>query len=426
MGTVPSTPSTALDGDALGRAAVPFSLGEPEAFDTSVDALMASLGAEVTVLGFGEALHGGEEILRLRNRLFERLVERHGFTAMAIESSWPRGRRVDDFVTGCGPALYEAIKDAGFSHGLGRIEANRDLVEWMRRRSAAAGSAGRLHFHGFDMPGGAAGPIGPREVLAVALGRLAEMDAAAAQAVRVRIEPVIGDDARWENPMAWRDPAQALDLLASLEALRGPVEDLIAALATRRPEAAGFDDALHHAVLGRLLLNFFSALARGSDWAASLAVRDAIMAENLRHILHGLRGRLLVHAHNQHLFRGQAVWQVGPALLTWWSAGAHLHATIGERYAVIGTALGASEENGIAPPEPGTLEARLTALAGPGRWLALRHAALGAEALAALPHRSGSAKNPTYFPLTPRLLAGLDTLAVLDTVTYAHGGRPLD
>ncbi|NUP90160.1 MAG: erythromycin esterase family protein, partial [Candidatus Sumerlaeia bacterium] len=76
--------------------------------------------------------------------------------------------------------------------------------------------------------------------------------------------------------------------------------------------------------------------------------------------------------------------------------------------------------------EPGTLEARLTALAGPGRWLALRHAALGAEALAALPHRSGSAKNPTYFPLTPRLLAGLDTLAVLDTVTYAHGGRPLD
>lgn len=183
--------------------------------------------------------------------------------------------------------------------------------------------------------------------------------------------------------------------------------------------------ALHHAVLGRLLLNFFSALARGSDWAASLAVRDAIMAENLRHILHGLRGRLLVHAHNQHLLRGQAVWQVGPAPLTWWSAGAHLHATIGERYAVIGTALGASEENGIAPPEPGTLETRLTALAGPGRWIALRHAALGAEALAVLPFRSGSAKNPTYFPLTPRLLSGLDALAVLDTVTCARGGRSL-
>jgi erythromycin esterase-like protein len=29
----------------------------------------------VELLGFGEALHGGDDILILRNRLFERLVE---------------------------------------------------------------------------------------------------------------------------------------------------------------------------------------------------------------------------------------------------------------------------------------------------------------------------------------------------------------
>lgn len=44
----------------------------------------------VELLGFGEALHGGEDILIFRNRLFQRLVEVHGYSAIAIESSFPR------------------------------------------------------------------------------------------------------------------------------------------------------------------------------------------------------------------------------------------------------------------------------------------------------------------------------------------------
>jgi hypothetical protein len=44
----------------------------------------------VELLGSGEALHGGEETLRFRNRLFQRLVELHGYSAIAIESSFPR------------------------------------------------------------------------------------------------------------------------------------------------------------------------------------------------------------------------------------------------------------------------------------------------------------------------------------------------
>src|SRR5690606_41162214 len=74
--------------------AIPFSLDSTELND-AIDRAMARIGDTVRLLGFGEALHGKSDILLLRNRLFIRLVENHGFVAMAIESSFPRGRLVD-------------------------------------------------------------------------------------------------------------------------------------------------------------------------------------------------------------------------------------------------------------------------------------------------------------------------------------------
>jgi erythromycin esterase-like protein len=38
------------------------------------------------LLGFGEALHGREELLVLRNHLFHRLVEAHGYSAMPLRA----------------------------------------------------------------------------------------------------------------------------------------------------------------------------------------------------------------------------------------------------------------------------------------------------------------------------------------------------
>ena len=90
---------TTLD-DWIRDEAVLFSLESPETFDAAVDRVVASLGDPVELLGFGEALHGGEEILLLRNRLFERLVEKHGYSAIAVESSYPKGCLVDEYVAG--------------------------------------------------------------------------------------------------------------------------------------------------------------------------------------------------------------------------------------------------------------------------------------------------------------------------------------
>ncbi|MBX6314504.1 MAG: erythromycin esterase family protein [Isosphaeraceae bacterium] len=108
----------------IAREAIPFSVGSPAAFNIAVGKLTALLGESVELLGLGEPLHGGEDFLLLRNRLFERLVEAHGYTAIAIESSFPKARMVNEYIAGRGAASYEDVREAGFSHGFGRLEAN--------------------------------------------------------------------------------------------------------------------------------------------------------------------------------------------------------------------------------------------------------------------------------------------------------------
>jgi erythromycin esterase len=77
-------------GDWIRHESILFSIDSSETFNASIDEVIAPLDDSTKLLGFGEALHDGEDILMLRNRLFQRLVEAHGCSAIAIESSFPR------------------------------------------------------------------------------------------------------------------------------------------------------------------------------------------------------------------------------------------------------------------------------------------------------------------------------------------------
>jgi len=72
--------------DWIAHETIPFSLASRPDFNAAVEKMIDSLGASVELLGFGEALHGGEELLVLRNRLFQRLVEAHGYSAIAMRA----------------------------------------------------------------------------------------------------------------------------------------------------------------------------------------------------------------------------------------------------------------------------------------------------------------------------------------------------
>lgn len=428
--------STTLD-DWIRNEAIPFSLDPPEILNEAIDRVVASLDPSVVLLGFGEALHGGEEILLLRNRLFRRLVEEHGYSAIAIESSFPRGRAVNEYVKGRGPKSYDAVREAGFSHGFGSLEANRELVEWMRAYNAEPSNEVELHFYGFDSPTEMTFSYSPSRVLHFVLDYLESIDGPGGRARRERIDSLLGEDSGWENPAAMMDPSQSVGLSPEASALRIETEELIAKLGLRRPELAArggvsrYQEAVHYARVARQLLNYHAILARDSPDRVVLALglRDAMMAENLDYIVSRERGRgkVLIYAHNSHLRCSKAEWQLGADLLRWWPAGAHLSEIFGPRYAAIGTAVGVSEENGIVEPEFGTLEARLAAAASGLGVLIPTHRGRGLSSteIEALPIRSGSAKNTTYFPLNPQSLTDFDALAFLDMVGYSRGGPEL-
>jgi erythromycin esterase-like protein len=425
----------ALD-DWIAREAIPFSVELTSSFNAAIDKLIASIGDAVELLGFGEALHGGEDILILRNRLFQRLVQAHGYSAIAIESSFPLARVVNEYVAGRGPAAYAAVQDSGFSHGFGRFAANRELVEWMRRYNADPSHRVKLQFYGFDSPTEMTSSDSPRQVLHFVLDYLAAIDHASGQAYRERIDRLIGQDSAWDNPAAMFDPAKSVGLSPAAAALRIETEELISKLRVRRPELVAQSDegryreARQYAAVARQLLNYHAALARTSSerFVELLGIRDAMMADNLAYMLSHERGRgkVFAFAHNSHLQRGKAQWQLGADLYIWWPAGAHLADMFGPRYVVIGSAVGVSDANGIAQPEEGTLEAHLTAVPGPTRFIPTHKGqGLPPAAIAALATRSGSIKNSTYFALTPQSLTDFDWLVALASTAYSRGGPQL-
>lgn len=419
----------------IAREALPFSVDAPETLHSAVDKAITSLGSSVELLGFGEALHSGEDILILRNRMFERLVAAHGYSAIAIESSFPMGQFVNEYVAGRGPASYEAVQDTGFGQGFGQLEANRELVEWMRRYNADPAHHVKLQFYGFDIPTAANGPASPRQVLKFVLDYLASPESAGGQERSQRIRSLIGLDSEWENTAALVDPTKAVGLSPAATSLRIETEDLITELRMRGPEliaksnAAQYSEALQYASVARQLLNFHAAIAQKSRPADLLGIRDASMADNLAFIVARERGRgkVLAFAHNRHVQRGKAQWQLGTDLYTWWPAGSHLDQWFGPRYAVIGTGLGVSDTNGIVQPEIGSLEARLAA----GRQSAVlipthKKQGLLASEIDALPTRSASMKNPTYFALSAESFTDFDYLAFFNSTDYARGGWPLE
>ena len=74
-----------------------------------------------------------------------------------------------------------------------------------------------------------------------------------------------------------------------------------------------------------------------------------------------------------------------------------------------------SDANGIGRPEEGTLEAKLIASSGTARLIPTGMGqGLPADQIATLSRRSGSEKNPTYFPLGQESFTDFDWLAVLD------------
>ncbi|ETK37668.1 erythromycin esterase family protein [Microbispora sp. ATCC PTA-5024] len=321
-----------------------------------VSAFLRSLPAAPLLLGLGEARHFVGELGEVRNQVFRHLVEHEGYRAFAIESDCLMGLVVDDHIA-TGAGTLDDVMTRGFSHGFGASAANRELVRWMRAYNEEHEE--KIRFFGFD------GPLeywaaSPRQAL-TALHALLQGPLPRTVVTAETLDTLLGPDDGWANEATAMDPSQSIGRSADAQRLRLIADDLVALLETQTPQLSP-EDGERAALYGRtatglLRYHYWMADASPARWARLSALRDAMMAANLRAVAE--HGPALVFASNLHLQRNTSVMPFGDQRLEWWSAGAITATHLGDRYAFLASALGTVRDD---TPPPDTLEGILSTL----------------------------------------------------------------
>jgi erythromycin esterase-like protein len=373
-----------------------------------VSAFLRSLPAKPLLLGLGEARHFVGELGELRNEIFRHLVEHEGYRSFTIESDCLRGLVVDDYIT-TGAGTLDDVMERGFSHGFGASPANRELVRWMRAYNEEHDE--KLRLFGFD------GPLeywaeSPRQAL-TALYALLD---GPLPCTMETLDTLLGPDDRWTNEATVMDPSQSIGQSADAQRLRLLADDLVALLDTQAPQLSAKDReraALYgRTATGLLRYHYWMADTSPARWTRLSALRDAMMAANLRAVAE--HGPALVFAHNLHLQRNKSFMRFGDLPVEWWSAGAITGTHLGDRYAVLASAFGTVGDN---TPPPDTVEGILSTLP----W---DHSLIDARRLAEAVTKPAAriSHDFAYFPLDPAQLDTIDGVVFLkEAVRLARG-----
>jgi erythromycin esterase-like protein len=111
------------------------SIARPLHGEQDIDRLV-ELIAHKRIVMIGEASHGTHEFYDFRAALSRRLIQHHGFTAVAVEGDWPDALRVDRFVRD------HATEDDNVMASLDSFER---FPRWMWRNDDAAAFVSWLH-----------------------------------------------------------------------------------------------------------------------------------------------------------------------------------------------------------------------------------------------------------------------------------------
>jgi erythromycin esterase len=251
---------------------------------------------DARIVGLSEGVHAAAEPLAFRNRLFKHLVERLGFSAIALESGIVESRVLNDYVV-LGKGDLDDVLTRGFSVGHGTFRQNAELLRWMKDHNARLPPrAAKVQIFGLDVPGSPGNldaARGPDTALRFALDYLQRVDADAAAPLQARLGPYLpvlkGTNAYGPLPEAERDrlTAAIADLVSLLERKR------LAYVARSTPD--DFEWAERAAVGARQTDTWFRRMPAGWKFEDGFAwtryanqVRDRAMADNLEWI----RGRL--------------------------------------------------------------------------------------------------------------------------------------
>ncbi len=248
--------------------------------------------ADRRVVLLGEASHGTSEFHRARAAITQRLIERHGFSFVAVEADWPDALTIDRYVRhlparpGARPAFRR------FPTWMWRNTDVEAFIEWLRGHNDRQAGRHRAGFFGLDI-------YSLADSIAAVLAYLDTVDPAAAKIARERY----GCLTPWQHDPAVYGRAVLSDRYRACES------DMVAALRdllARRLEYASHDDeeffdAAQNARLAAAAERYYRAMYYAS--AESWNLRDRHMFDTLQHLLahRGEGAKAVVWAHNSHV-----------------------------------------------------------------------------------------------------------------------------
>ncbi|NUR69683.1 MAG: erythromycin esterase family protein [Hamadaea sp.] len=322
------------------------------------------------VVAIGESAHYNAESYELRHRVLRHLVEHHGFTAYAMESGFPEGWRVDDWVRG-GPGEVGEVLATGTTSLMGLWQPMRAQLEWMRAHNATAQRP--VGFYGIDLGGSNASLVPGLDAVTAYL---------AVADPGYEVDPKLRETAAAFGAASPFSMMQAVGALLSLpqeirDAMTANLAELTGRVVGRRlvyVERTGveaYERVLHTLRLTAALDVAARGLARG-DQQSVMYAREAAQADTVEWILRR-EDRVVLAAHNGHVQRASMVM---PGLPPTTSLGLQLADRLGDDYRVIAMTTGVGQtlntepdfyagklfvEQG--PAEPGSLDAVLDARA---------------------------------------------------------------
>jgi erythromycin esterase len=249
---------------------------------------------DARVVGLGETSHGTREIFQMKHRLLEFLVTEMGFTVFAMESFWPDGLAVNDYV------LYGKGDLNRLMAGMYVVWDTREvlaLIEWMRAYNANPAHRKKVRFYGADIQDSRMGAEYVTRYLEKVAPELLKPEQAGQVLSILRDQRVFGIIYSYSQQecTAWNN--QMNEFLLHFDREKKAY--------VQKSSEREWREARH---LVRYLQQFVSYAVAGiaSDYDA-LDLRDRAMAENIRWILDNEPAgtRVVYWAHNYHITAAQ-------------------------------------------------------------------------------------------------------------------------
>jgi protein-L-isoaspartate(D-aspartate) O-methyltransferase len=263
---------------------------------TSIDSvdlgpLLQRVGDARIVL-IGEATHGTSEFYRMRERISRLLIERKGFSFVAIEGDWPDAARIDHYVRHMEYPPSEWTAFARFPVWMWRNREVREFVDWLRAHNADVAPQKRVAFHGLDL-------YSLYNSIRSVLDYLDSVDPRTAQIARLRY----GCLTPWQaDPVTYGHAALSGNYQSCEHEVTSMLTDLMKkSRAYAEHDGERFLDAVQNARLVANAERYYRTMYYGSR--ASWNLRDTHMFETLKNLLnfHGPTSKAIVWAHNSHV-----------------------------------------------------------------------------------------------------------------------------